>query len=157
MNLLLALLLTSATLANGATVPRAMVAVPCGGQNRSPQLSWSAVPRGAVSFALIIHDVDAPHPGGFYHWVLYDLPRGTRFVRSGTTPAGAAEGVNGTGATGYFGPCPPPGRLHHYHITLYALDTRIRAAQPLTAPQLLDRMRGHVLAQAEIVGVFAKP
>jgi Raf kinase inhibitor-like YbhB/YbcL family protein len=154
--LLLAVILTSATFAPGGTVPTSMVAVPCGGSNVSPQLAWRGVPPATRSFALIVHDPDAPHEGGFYHWVAYNLAPDQREIAAGSQASELQTGLNGTGSTGYFGPCPPPGKVHHYHVTLYALDTRIESAQPLDATQLQLEMRGHILAQAEVVGLFAR-
>jgi Raf kinase inhibitor-like YbhB/YbcL family protein len=146
--LLFALVLTSTTFTAGATVPKSMIAIPCGGENRSPQLRWSNLPAKTASLALILHDPDAPHPGGFYHWVAYG------FGPKDAVPTDT--GLNDTGSTGYFGPCPPPGNLHHYVFTLYALDTSIASAQPLTATQLLDRMRGHILAQATLTATLKR-
>ena len=154
MHLLLALILTTTTFRDGHTVPLSMVATRCGGGNVSPNLAWTGVPAATKSFALIVHDPDAPHPGGFYHWVLYDIPADTREIGAAAPPEAAQSGRNGTGSTGYFGPCPPPGKLHHYHVTLYALDTDMHSSEPLDATQLQARMRGHVLAQAELVGLF---
>jgi Raf kinase inhibitor-like YbhB/YbcL family protein len=154
--LLLAMVLTSATFAPAATVPMTMVAIPCGGSNLSPQLAWHDVPPATRSFALIVHDPDAPHEGGFYHWVAYNLAPDQRDIAAGSQAPELQTGLNGTGSTGYFGPCPPPGRVHHYHFMLYALDTRIESAQPLDATALQARLRSHILAQAEVVGLFER-
>jgi len=155
-NALLALVLFSATFASGATVPQAMIALPCGGSNLSPQLRWSGVPSGTRSLALVLHDPDAPHPGGFYHWVVYDLPpRSGELAAAAPIPA-SRSGRNDSGSIGYFGPCPPPGKLHHYHLTLYALDVAVRSMQPLDAEELQQRMRGHILAQTELVAVLQR-
>jgi Raf kinase inhibitor-like YbhB/YbcL family protein len=154
--LLLALVLTSATFTPGTTVPATMVARPCGGSNISPQLAWHDAPPATRSFALIVHDPDAPHQDGFYHWVAYNLAPDQRDIAAGSQAPALQTGLNGTGSTGYFGPCPPPGKVHHYHITLYALDTRIESTQPLDAAQLQLRMRGHILAQVELVGLFER-
>lgn len=148
MSLLLTLVLTSTTFAAGATVPASMIATPCGGSNISPHLAWSGVPNGTRSLALILHDPDAPHSGGFYHWVAYG------FGPSDRVPTDV--GSNDTGSTGYFGPCPPPGKLHHYVFTLYALDTPVKSAQPLTATQLLQRMHGHILAQTTLTATLER-
>ncbi|HTZ56293.1 MAG TPA: YbhB/YbcL family Raf kinase inhibitor-like protein [Candidatus Acidoferrum sp.] len=157
MSLLLALLVTTTTFAAGATVPNSMVAIPCGGENHSPQLHIEGVPAATRSLALILHDPDAPHAGGFYHWVLYDLPPNTRTLARDVQLDATQTGRNGTGSLGYFGPCPPPGKLHHYHFTVYALDiATLHAVQPLSAEELLERMRGHILAQAEVVGVLER-
>jgi len=155
-NLLLAVLLISTSFAPGATVPVSMIAAPCGGENISPQVRWEGAPAGTVSWALILHDPDAPHPGGFYHWVAYGLPAGTRMLRAGETLADKRSGRNDAGSTGYFGPCPPPGKLHHYVLTLYALDRAIEAPSALTAAELLQRIRGHVLAQASLTVVLKR-
>jgi Raf kinase inhibitor-like YbhB/YbcL family protein len=154
--MLLALVLTSATFVPGATVPATMVAIPCGGSNISPQLTWRDVPPATRSFALIVHDPDAPHVDGFYHWVAYNLAPDLRSVPAGSQLPALQSGRNGTGSAGYFGPCPPPGNVHHYHFTLYALDTLIDAAQPLDAAQLQARMQGHIVAQAELIGLYAR-
>jgi Raf kinase inhibitor-like YbhB/YbcL family protein len=154
-SIVLALLLWSATFSNGATVPRAMVAVPCGGRNVSPQLSWSRLPAGTRSLALIVHDPDAPAPGGYYHWSAYNIPPSQHAVAQGRGFGARYDGRNDTGALGYFGPCPPPGKTHHYHFTLYALDVRtISTGAPLSARELAARIRGHVLAQATLIGLW---
>jgi Raf kinase inhibitor-like YbhB/YbcL family protein len=148
-DLLFALVLTSTTFAAGATVPNSMVAIPCGGANRSPELQWKGEPSTTRSFALILYDPDAPHPGGFYHWVLYDLPHTTHAIAPNTQFAANQTGRNDSSTLGYFGPCPPPGKLHHYIFTLYALDVdNLNPSQPFTAPDLLARMHGHILAEA---------
>lgn len=157
MDLLFALVLTSTTFAAGATVPNSMVAIPCGGANRSPELQWKGEPPGTRSFALILHDPDAPHAGGFYHWVLYDLPRSTHRIAPEAQFAADQTGRNDSSTLGYFGPCPPPGKLHHYVFTLYALDVdRLSPSQPLTAADLLVRMRGHILAEATDVATLER-
>ncbi|MGB6985761.1 MAG: YbhB/YbcL family Raf kinase inhibitor-like protein [Candidatus Aquilonibacter sp.] len=158
MDLLLALVLTSTTFAAGTTVPKSMVAIPCDGENHSPALQWKGEPSGTRSFALILHDPDAPHAGGFYHWVLYNLPRDTHGIVRDAQLAANQTGRNDSSTTlGYFGPCPPPGKLHHYVLTLYALDIdNLNAAQPLSAGDLLDRMHGHILAIATVTATLER-
>lgn len=139
--LLFALALASNTFLPDRTVPRFMVATRCGGKNISPELHWAGAPPGTRSFALIVHDPDAPMPGGFYHWVLYDIP------------ASQSE-IEVDAGRGYRGPCPPPGKVHHYRFTLYALDVQRIGAARIDAKQLLVRMRGHILAQTTLVGLY---
>jgi Raf kinase inhibitor-like YbhB/YbcL family protein len=154
--MLLALVLLSGTFRAGASLPLSSAAPPCGGSGISPQLAWTGAPAGTRSFALIVHDPDAPHPGGFYHWVAYDLPPQTTTLAAGASIPDNRSGRNDTGTVGYFGPCPPAGPAHHYHFTIYALDiASVHATQPLSANELLARMHGHVLAQSELVGMFA--
>ena len=116
----------------------------CGGENKSPQLSWSNAPVGTKSFAIDCHDKDAPTPGGFWHWLVYNIPANINELVSGagtagtstdsgntlcTTesasllPAGAIQAVNDNGLKEYSGPYPPPGHgWHTYTFTVYALD-----------------------------------
>jgi Raf kinase inhibitor-like YbhB/YbcL family protein len=143
--------LQSSDVPAGGVFPRAQMATDCGGENRSPALSWGSPPRGVRSFALIMHDADAPVAGGFYHWVVYDLSVQSRGLASGAQPATAKLGETSLGKREYYGPCPPPGPAHHYTLTLYALDLdRVPADAPLTGPQLEARMKGHVLARAAL-------
>lgn len=135
----------------------------CDGQDLSPPLSWSGVPEGAKSLALIVDDPDAPDPKApkmtWVHWVLYNIPTDAgglpEGVSSGSLPPGTAEGVNDWKRTGYGGPCPPVGR-HRYFHKLYALDTVLPALRKPTKAQLENAMKGHILAQAELVGLYQR-
>ncbi|WP_172328751.1 YbhB/YbcL family Raf kinase inhibitor-like protein [Mangrovicoccus sp. HB161399] len=103
----------------------------CTGGNVSPALSWSDPPEGTKSFALMVHDPDAPTGGaGFWHWIVLDIPASATGLASG---AGAADGTglpegarmipNDYGAAAWGGPCPPEGDSpHRYNFTLYALE-----------------------------------
>ena len=135
----------------------------CDGKDFSPPLSWTGVPAGAKSLALIVDDPDAPDPKApkrvYVHWVLYDIPVGAPGLPEAVTPeglpAGTREGLNDWGRTGYGGPCPPIGR-HRYFHKLYALDTVLPDLKRPTKAQLLAAMEGHVLAQAELVGTYQR-
>ncbi len=124
----------------------------CPGSNRSPELHWTQPPSGTQSLALVVFDPDAGN-GGWYHWVLYDLPPAARELRSGEQLLPQLLGVSSFRAFGYGGPCPPPGPAHHYVFTLYALDTVI-PERGLDGPALLARIHGHVLARAQLVGLY---
>ncbi len=138
----------------GGTIPLPSMALDCGGRNRSPELTWNGAPKNAKSFALILHDPDAPIPGGFYHWVVYNLPSSTNRLGGGAKLAPDQLGETTLGKPGYYGPCPPPGPAHHYVFTFYALDLpHVAAAAPLTAAQLQARIAGHVLAQGVLTGI----
>ena len=129
------------------------MAAQCGGENRSPQLTWKGIPANAQSLALIMHDPDAPMPGGFYHWVVYNLPPAKRGLTSAERLGANELGKTSAGTPGYYGPCPPPGPAHHYVFTLYALDVpRISASIPLTASQLMTQIDGHIVARATLTG-----
>jgi Raf kinase inhibitor-like YbhB/YbcL family protein len=132
----------------------------CSGANLSPQLAWSAPPAGTASFALAVADPDAPR-GTFIHWVLYNLPAGTRSLpegvpNDGQLPNGALQGRNGAGSLGYIGPCPPGNAPHHYHFTLYALDAKLNLPVGATRAQVEAAMQGHILARGELVGLFKR-
>ncbi|HTU83761.1 MAG TPA: YbhB/YbcL family Raf kinase inhibitor-like protein [Candidatus Acidoferrales bacterium] len=151
------MLLRSPSFPSGGAVPAALMAADCGGKNRTPALAWSGAPHGTKSFAVIMHDADAPIAGGFYHWVLYDVP-GSVTRLSGGAAAPGRLGVASTGRAAYYGPCPPPGPAHHYTVTLLALDlARVSATAPLDAPQLLHAVAGHVLARATIAATATRP
>lgn len=156
---------TSDAFAEGATMPQrhAFGGFGCTGENRSPALQWSGTPENTRSFAVIVHDPDAPTGTGFYHWIAYDLPADTRALADNagaeaTPPAGSHAGRSDYGAGGYGGPCPPPGPAHRYRFSVYALDTAALGAPPGSSAALVRFMlRGHVLAHGTLTGTYARP
>jgi Raf kinase inhibitor-like YbhB/YbcL family protein len=99
--------------------------------------------------------------GSYVHWVLYNLPADVTGLPAAIPPtatlkSGAVQGVNGRGASGYQGPCPPPGSVHHYHFRLYALDVRLNLAAGASAGEVEQAIKGHVLASGDLVGTFAR-
>lgn len=148
-----AMQLASGDFSSGGVIPSPSMATDCGGKNQSPALAWRAEPKAAKSFALILHDPDAPVAGGFYHWVIYNLPPTAHGLAANARLAADQLGRTSLGTPGYYGPCPPPGPAHHYIFTLYALDlARISSDAPLTGQQLEARVAGHVLARAVLRG-----
>lgn len=135
----------------------------CEGRDVSPPLSWTPPPAGTKSLALIVDDPDAPDPAAprmtWVHWVLYNIPPETNGLPAGIAaqalPAGTLQGTNDWQRTGYGGPCPPIGR-HRYFHKLYALDTRLPDLKHPTKAALEKAMQGHVLAQAELIGLYQK-
>jgi Raf kinase inhibitor-like YbhB/YbcL family protein len=137
----------------------------CDGADVSPPLVWDDVPNETQSFVLIVDDPDAPDPAApkrtWVHWVVYDLPAATRALAEATTantlPSGAREGSNDFGGrTPYGGPCPPIGR-HRYFHKLYALDTTLGDRGALSKTDVLAAIKGHVLAEAQLVGTYQRP
>src|SRR6516162_6234285 len=108
--------LRSSDFSAGARLPKVLMASDCGGENRSPALTWTNAPRNAKSFALIVHDADAPIPGGFYHWVVYNLSPATQRLAGNAKLSSNQLGDTSAGRPGYYGPCPPPGPAHHYTL-----------------------------------------
>jgi Raf kinase inhibitor-like YbhB/YbcL family protein len=132
----------------------------CQGQDVSPALHWGEPPQGTRSFALIMDDPDAPG-GVFTHWVLFNVPLDTRDLPEAVPaqarlPDGSLQGKNDFGRTGYGGPCPPPGPAHRYRFTLYVLDRMLDLKAGVTKKQLLDAMRGHILAQGQLTGTYQR-
>jgi Raf kinase inhibitor-like YbhB/YbcL family protein len=132
----------------------------CEGQDVSPPLSWTEPPAGTQSFALIADDPDAP-VGNWVHWVAYDLPSSARQLPEGVPkaeelPGGGRQGANDFRRIGYGGPCPPPGNPHRYYFKLYALDTQLNLKPGAAKKELEQAMKGHKLAQAEVMGRFRR-
>jgi hypothetical protein len=132
----------------------------CDGVDASPALKWDGVPAGTKSFALVCDDPDAPG-GSWVHWVIYGIPAGAselpENVAKTDVVAGLKQGVNDFGRVGYGGPCPPRGHgAHHYHFRLYALDADLNLAPRLSRRQFEAAMKGHVLAQTELVGTYQR-
>ena len=132
----------------------------CDGANRSPSLVWSNQPPTAKSFALIVHDPDAP-AGDWVHWLLYDIPveRTELPENVPARPIVAGLGTQGTNdfhRVGWGGPCPPPGPPHHYRFRLIALDAELGLPPKLTRERLLAALRGHVLAETELTAKYRR-
>jgi Raf kinase inhibitor-like YbhB/YbcL family protein len=133
----------------------------CEGANISPDLSWAGAPASTKSFALIIDDPDAPDPAKpekiFTHWVLYNIPSTAGGLSEGqqTLPKGTQAGLNDFGKTEYAGPCPPIGK-HRYFFRLFALDNNPHFVARPNKTDLEKAMVGHILAQSEVVGLYAK-
>ncbi len=133
----------------------------CDGKDISPPLRWSGLPKGTRSLVLIVDDPDAPDPAApkmtWIHWLLYNLPPDANGLPEGAQRselrAGTLEGTNSWGRTGYGGPCPPIGR-HRYFFKLYALDTVLPDLHHPEKRDLLRAMRGHVLAEAILMGTY---
>lgn len=130
----------------------------CDGADTSPALAWSEPPAGTQSFALVVDDPDAPKKT-VIHWLLYDLPAATRALPEGVPtqaklPDGSRQGKNDHGKVGYSGPCPPAGAAHHYFFKLYALDYRTGLKAKAKDADLEHAIKGHILAQSELIVRF---
>jgi len=157
--------ITSSEFDNGQPIPRKYTGE---GDDVSPPLAWNNVPEGTRQFALICDDPDAPTAEPWVHWVIYGISADTRSLPEGIPagrpklekPLATLQGKNSwtSGATtGYRGPLPPPGHgTHHYHFKLYALDNAIDVPPSATKKQLLAAIEGHVLAEAELTGTYAR-
>lgn len=127
------------------------------GANIAPPLQWHNPPDGTKSFVLICDDPDAPM-GTWVHWVVYDIPASISKLPEGTPPEkkltnSGKQGTNDFHKIGYGGPCPPSG-THRYFFKLYALDSFTDLDPGATKEQLFRVMRGHILAEAHLMGKY---
>ena len=147
------IVVSSAAFAAGAPIP---VDYTCdGGNDRSPPLAWSEMPNTAKTIAIVVDDPDAPS-GTFTHWIAWNIAPETRTLADGANVA-AVSGVTGEndfGRAGYSGPCPPKGKLHHYHFKLFGLDTTLALKTDAKRANLDAAMSSHVVAQGDLVGTF---
>jgi len=155
--------LTSTAFTHGAPMP---VRYTGEGADVSPPLAWDDVPPGTKSFALICDDPDAARVAGrvWDHWLIWNIPAASRAlpenVEKRETPAnvpGARQGLNSWPRLGYNGPMPPPGSgVHHYHFRLYALDIELDLPPRARRADLDRAMKGHILADAQLVGTYQR-
>ncbi|HUO54868.1 MAG TPA: YbhB/YbcL family Raf kinase inhibitor-like protein [Rhodoblastus sp.] len=134
----------------------------CKGGNVSPELVWTGAPKGTKSFVVTVFDSDAPTGSGFWHWSVANLPAGTTGLPKGAgdgkgLPEGALQVRNDYSQIGYGGPCPPPGKPHHYHITVFALDLDKLPIDANASPAVVGFFaNAHALAKATLTGLYGK-
>ena len=141
--------LTSPAFEHQGTIPAKYT---CDGSNISPPLAATDVPEAARSLVLLVDDPDAPGRT-FVHWVVYDILPDVEKVQEDTDPG--TVGSNDFGNVSYGGPCPPSGR-HRYFFKLYALDRELGLSPGQSKQQIEREMEGHIIAQAELIGLYAR-
>jgi Raf kinase inhibitor-like YbhB/YbcL family protein len=120
----------------------------CDGDDINPPLTFSQIPEGTKSLALIMDDHDAPQ-GSFTHWTMYDMSPATLQIPENDRPLTGRVGINDFGKLGYGGPCPPSG-MHNYRFRLFALDEGIDLPEGAEPEQLNNEIEGHVIEMAEL-------
>lgn len=161
------LTLTSPDVHEGQKIASAQVfsGMGCTGNNLSPALKWTGAPAGTKSFAITAYDPDAPTGSGWWHWIVYNIPASATQLAAGAgdpkknlLPAGATQGNTDFGAPGYGGPCPPAGdKPHHYHFTLFALDTdKLDVPANATAAYVGFNLHAHTLAKTTLTGLYGR-
>ena len=156
---------TSSDVSDGAVLPMPQVSgvMGAGGEDRSPQLSWSGFPEGTKSFAVTVFDPDAPTTSGFWHWAVANIPASVTELPSGAgdkddpnLPAGALQLRNDGGFAGYVGAAPPSGHgPHRYFIAVHAVDTDALDVTADTTPAVLGfNLFVHTLARATLVATY---
>ncbi|MGN6312165.1 MAG: YbhB/YbcL family Raf kinase inhibitor-like protein [Rhodanobacteraceae bacterium] len=155
--------LTSPVIKPNGAIPMQQVYTQCGGGNVSPQLEWHDTPPGTRSFAMSVFDPDAPG-GGFWHWIAFDIGVGAHGLNpgagtphSGNAPGDTVQLKNGFGNEGYSGPCPPPGKPHHYIFTAYALDVPVLPVSVRAGTdQVIAAIKKHALATATLTAMYGR-
>jgi Raf kinase inhibitor-like YbhB/YbcL family protein len=126
------------------------------GGNVQPDFKISNAPAETQSFAIILHDIDVAigGPDDVLHWVAFNIPGTTKEIPEGKLPEGSVTGKNMRDNV-YMGPGAPPGpRYHHYVFEFYALNAKLDLPATASRPELLEAMKGKVIAKAAYVGRF---
>jgi Raf kinase inhibitor-like YbhB/YbcL family protein len=156
---------TSTECTDGEVLPMPHVSgvMGAGGEDRSPQLSWSGFPEGTKSFAVTVYDPDAPTASGFWHWAVANIPSSVTELPSGAgdkdsprLPPGALQLRNDGGFAGYVGAAPPAGHgVHRYFIVVHAVDTEALDVDADTTPAVLGfNLFFHTLGRATLVTTY---
>jgi Raf kinase inhibitor-like YbhB/YbcL family protein len=157
--------LTSTDCSDGAplAMPHVSGVMGAGGEDRSPQLSWSGFPEGTRSFAVTVFDPDAPTASGFWHWAVANIPASVTELPAGAgtegnakLPEGAVQLRNDAGFQGYVGAAPPAGHgPHRYFVVVHAVDVEQLDVTPETTPAVLGfNLFSHTLGRAALVATY---
>ena len=125
------------------------------GENINPPIEILEAPKKAQSFVLIVDDHDAMPPKGFTHWIAWNIPLNVKKIEENSIHGEAIEGVNDAGKMGYIGPAPPSG-VHIYFFKVFALDTNIDLPEGSTKADLEKAIRGHVVEEAMLIGIYSR-
>ena len=126
----------------------------CDGENISPPLEFKDAPGKASTLALIVDDPDASG-GDWVHWLVWNITPAVSSIPENSAPEGAIQGTTDFGNQKYGGPCPPSG-THRYFFKLYALDAKLTLPSYSTKADLLKAMEGHIITQAELIGLYSR-
>jgi Raf kinase inhibitor-like YbhB/YbcL family protein len=143
--------ITSSAFQEGGDIPSKFT---CDGADMNPALRFEGAPGEAKSLLLIVDDPDAP-VGLFTHWLAWNIDPKTTEVAENSAPTNAVQGTNDFPKTGYGGPCPPSG-THRYYFKVYALDQTLDLKPGAKRKEVDAAMRGHVIAQGELMGRYSR-
>ena len=147
------LVVTSQDFTNGSALPRSATK---DGEGIPPIIAWSAVPEGTRAIVMICEDPDAPLPEPFAHWLVYDIPPTATMLDEATRNI-SREGKNSNLKQGFAPASPPRGHgSHAYHFQVFALDMELPINPGAGRYELLETMRGHVLAWGELIGTYGR-
>ena len=160
------LTLTSTAFDDGGIIPNKYTQAAENGTPVSPKLTWTNVPDGVVSFALILHDPDTAlnkTTSEVLHWMVFNIPGTAAGLPEGVPaqaqlPDGSIQALNRAQKVGYLGMgARAPGPYHHYTYELFALDTKLSLGADATQAEVMKAMDGHIVAKAVLVGRFHRP
>lgn len=140
--------LTSPEFENNGYIPKKFT---CQGEDVNPSLAIAEMPAATKTLALIVDDPDAPM-GTWVHWVVFNIPATDR-IEEKSVPG--MQGITSNGATGYHGPCPPSG-THRYFFKIYAIDNELKLPENISKNELMAAMKGHILGEAQLIGLYKK-
>lgn len=123
----------------------------CNGPN--PPLTIEDIPEGTKSLALILDDPDAPN-GTFDHWIVWNISPSQKQIAENSAPG--LEGLNSDGENSYTGPCPPPGKPHHYNFKVYAVDIQLQISPNSDKKTLEEALKDHILAEGKLIGLYGR-
>jgi len=126
----------------------------CEGMDINPPLLVEDIPEKTKSLVLIMDDPDAPR-GTWIHWVVFNIPCSGKKIEIKENSIPGVQGWNDFRRINYGGPCPPSG-THRYFFRVYALDIMLNLKEGAKRQEVEDAMRGHILASAELVGLYKK-
>jgi Raf kinase inhibitor-like YbhB/YbcL family protein len=149
--------LSSSVFQDGGNIPTKYT---CDGEDVSPPLAWDDPTAGTQCLVLVVDDPDAAG-GVFTHWLLFNLPADSHELPEAVPaqnelPNGALQGKNDFAKIGYGGPCPPSGATHHYRFTIYALDQPLDLKAGVSRKQVIDAIKGHILAWGQLIGMYQR-
>ena len=148
--------LSSSSFAPNSSILKEQVYARCGGKNISPDLTWKNIPEDTKSFALIMHDPDAPRDGGFYHWLVINIPVDKTSMNKGEKINDAVELKNDFKEYGYGGPCPPSGQ-HRYNFTIYALNVdKLNGLEQSSPKEVESIVKAHAIAHSTLTGLYKR-
>ncbi len=148
--------LFSSSITNNQKLLQEQVKGSCGGKNVSPDLNWREIPEGTKSFAIIAQDMDTKTRGGFYHWILVDIPANRTSIAKGENIIGSRLLKNDYGNYGYTGPCPQYGQ-HRYSFTVYALDVEKLDVSENDLPKDIEsKVAYHTIETAKLIANYNK-
>jgi hypothetical protein len=137
----------------------------CSGKNISPALKWINAPKNAKSFAVTVYDPDAPTGSGWWHWVIFNIPAGTRELKADAgrierklAPPGSVQSITDFGKPGFGGACPPQGdKAHRYVFTVYALNIPKLDLDEKASPAMVGFvLNSHVIARASLISYYQR-